>query len=197
MSPRLFFRFLLVAGAVLLVPIMGAPGANSASVHTPATIAQCKNGGWRHLTDGQGQPFTNQGSCISYSIHHPVGLADLAGSFTGTQTFTFLTNGCLFVHQIFNATYPGSASVGTVTLEVQGCVSPDITHYDGTFTLSTSVGSVSGTAAGPIDFSASPNFDLTADVTSETGAFAGIAGTLRITIDWPGSDAITGSVATT
>jgi hypothetical protein len=30
--------------------------------------AQCKNGGWRNLADGQGQSFRNQGQCVSYVV---------------------------------------------------------------------------------------------------------------------------------
>jgi hypothetical protein len=75
-----------------------------------------------------------------------VSLADLAGTFTGTQSYTFGTNGCAFVHQVFDASYPGSGTVGTVTLHTEGCVSSSITSYTATFTSSTSVGTVSGNA---------------------------------------------------
>ena len=27
---------------------------------------ECKDGGWRNLTDGEGRPFVNQGDCVSY-----------------------------------------------------------------------------------------------------------------------------------
>jgi hypothetical protein len=39
---------------------------------TPSTKEDCKNGGWRNLTDDQGEPFGNQGLCEAFvlrSIH--------------------------------------------------------------------------------------------------------------------------------
>jgi hypothetical protein len=35
---------------------------------TPATKASCKKGGWRSLADDRGQPFRNQGRCVSYVV---------------------------------------------------------------------------------------------------------------------------------
>jgi hypothetical protein len=32
----------------------------------PTDKDQCKNGGWRNLADDQGQPFKNQGQCVSF-----------------------------------------------------------------------------------------------------------------------------------
>ena len=83
--------------------------------------------------------------------HHGASLAELAGSFTGHTSFTFNTNGCAFVHQVFDASYPGSGTVGTVTLHIEGCVSSSMTGYTGTFTISTSAGTVSGNAVRPAD----------------------------------------------
>lgn len=37
---------------------------------TPRTTDDCKNGGWRNLADGTGHPFTNQGQCVSWAVHH-------------------------------------------------------------------------------------------------------------------------------
>ncbi|MGH2409069.1 MAG: hypothetical protein ACRDFX_01575 [Chloroflexota bacterium] len=36
----------------------------------PASKEQCKHGGYQNLTDGNGQPFKNQGQCIKYFNHH-------------------------------------------------------------------------------------------------------------------------------
>ena len=36
----------------------------------PIAVQHCKDGGWRTLTDASGQPFKNQGRCISYFIHN-------------------------------------------------------------------------------------------------------------------------------
>ena len=56
----------------------------------------------------------------------PVSLADLAGSFSGTTTFTSISgtncNGDTSIPQNFDAAYSGSAAVGVVTLHIQGCV---------------------------------------------------------------------------
>jgi choice-of-anchor C domain-containing protein len=46
---------------------------------TPATKADCKHGGWRHLTDGHGHTFTNQGDCVSFVATHGKNLGDGAG----------------------------------------------------------------------------------------------------------------------
>jgi hypothetical protein len=32
----------------------------------PQTTADCKNGGWQNLGDGDRNPFKNQGDCVSY-----------------------------------------------------------------------------------------------------------------------------------
>jgi hypothetical protein len=196
MRQRLVVRLVVVVALLLAVPIAIAP-VGAAPVHTPSSKDQCKNDGWRTLTDDQGNAFRNQGQCVDWAVHHPhvIGLADLTGSFTGTQSFTFVTNGCSFVHQVFDATYPGSTAVGTVTLHIEGCVINGITSYAGTFTISTSVGTVSGTATGPLNISIA-SFDLTLTVTSGTGAFAASTGTLHASIIWPPpfGAAINGSV---
>ena len=36
----------------------------------PANKDACKKGGWQNLTDGDGQPFKNQGECVSYANHN-------------------------------------------------------------------------------------------------------------------------------
>jgi hypothetical protein len=36
----------------------------------PTSKAACKNGGWRNFGDGEGQPFRNQGRCVSYVVAH-------------------------------------------------------------------------------------------------------------------------------
>ncbi len=38
--------------------------------NTPATKDECKNGGWQSLEDADGNPFKNQGDCVSYANHH-------------------------------------------------------------------------------------------------------------------------------
>ena len=38
--------------------------------NSPTSKDQCKEGGFVNFTDAQGQPFTNQGQCVSYANHH-------------------------------------------------------------------------------------------------------------------------------
>src|SRR6202011_4384365 len=95
-------------------------GAQAGAAH-PTAVQQCKHGGWQTLTDASGQPFGNQGQCITYFIHNPISLADLTGSFSGTTSWTIGTGGCSFVQQVFDTTYPGTSAVGSVTLHLDGC----------------------------------------------------------------------------
>jgi hypothetical protein len=146
----------------------------------------------------RGNPqFVGNASKPCPTPHRKSRLAGLAGSFTGTQHFTFATNGCTFVHQVFDATY-SSASDGTVTLHIEGCVSPDITQYSGTFTIAASAGTLDGTVLGSVDVSSVPGtFDLTAAATSGTGEFKKPGGTLNIHISWNGGPVISGTVSVT
>jgi hypothetical protein len=200
MARRLIVRIAFVVAVVAAIQI--AAGPLGAAQPTPSQAAKdaCKDGGWRSLTDDHGHAFRNQGECVAFKIHHPVSLADLTGSFTGTQSFTFSTDGCVFVHQIFDATYPGSATVGNVTLHIEGCVDPAITTYTGTFTISTNVGTVSGSAIGTVRFetigTTSYDFDLTLEVASGTDQFAATTGSLNAAIVWPFTPEISGSVTT-
>jgi hypothetical protein len=186
-----------LTGGIAVPDSIGDEFAMTGSLTTPAPTpsdkAQCKSDGWRTLVDQSGAPFPNQGQCVSTvepsraKHHNRVSLADLAGSFTGTTSYTFGTNGCAFVHQVFDASYPGSGTVGTVTLHIEGCVSSSITNYTGTFTISTSVGTLSGTATGAVNLGASGvTFDLTLTTTAGTDAFASATGTLHSLISWPG-----------
>jgi hypothetical protein len=147
---------------------------------TPTIKQQCMNGGWRTLTDASGQPFRNQGQCIAFAIHPPISLADLANSsFTGTQTFAAV-NGCPFTYQTFDAIYPGSAAVGNVSLHVAGCVNAfPPSQYAGSFTITTGVGTLSGSASGSVALQL-PNvaLQITLSVNAGTGSFTGTTGGL-------------------
>lgn len=69
-------------GATGQVAMEGAFGLGAFNVHgtvdgtitipptTPATKADCMNGGWRDVTDENGDPFRNQGECIAWVIHN-------------------------------------------------------------------------------------------------------------------------------
>jgi hypothetical protein len=198
MVRTLFVRVAAVAALVALVSVTPA----AAQTRTPTSKDQCKHGGWQNLADETGRPFPNQGRCVSWAIHHPaplVGLADLAGSFsfTGDTSFVGQFPGCGGdIHQVFDVAYSGSPAVGTVALHIEGCLSPALTSLMGTFTISTNVGTLNGTASGPITFTAVTDFELSLTVTSGTGAFQGTTGVLHATLIWDGppSTVLTGSV---
>jgi hypothetical protein len=197
MVRRLLASVFLAAFPVLVIPIAVTSMGAQAGAAPPTAVQQCQNGGWQTLTDASGQRFTNQGQCISYFIHHPVSLADLAGTFSGTTSFTFGTGGCSFVEQVFDATYPGSPAVGSVTLHLDGCVTVGSPFtYAGTFTITTSAGTLAGTEVGPVNNVLSPpvDFELTLTVLSGTGAFAGSTGTITVSIQWSGGTSVSGSV---
>jgi alpha-tubulin suppressor-like RCC1 family protein len=144
---------------------------------------------------------TRIGSGISVTVGNPVNVADLAGSFPGAMSFTLGTGGCDFLGQGFDATYPGSSAVGSVTLHLDGCVpaEPPFT-YTGTFTITTSVGTLAGNAAGTDSNLVGPPpyfSDLTLTVLSGTGGFAGTTDTTGVSIQTSGGanpTLVTGSV---
>jgi hypothetical protein len=137
----------------------------------------------------------------------PVSLADLAGTFAdGTES---ILSGCPFVGQTFGASYPGSSAVGTVTLQMNGCIPntspnyPILFEYSGAFHIATGVGTLDGTVAGQIINVPEPpasvvpsSATLTLTVTSGTGEFAATTGTLNVGLQWPtpGSLPFDGSV---
>lgn len=203
MVRRLLASVFLAVFPVLVIPIAVTSIGARAGAAPPTPVQQCKDGGWQTLTDASGQPFRNQGQCIAFAIHHPVSLADLANpSFTGTQTSGGLS--CpTQVHQAFDAVYPGSAAVGNVTLHIDGCVdvpNPQST-YAGSFTITTGVGTLSGSASGPVVLQlGSPIlvlFHITLTVNAGTGSFAGTTGSLLFstTFELPQGPSIVGSVS--
>jgi hypothetical protein len=199
MVRRLLASVFLAAFPVVVIPIAVTSMGVRAGAAPPTAVQQCKDGGWQTLTDASGQPFKNQGQCISYFIHNPVGLSDLAGSLTGTASLIGGPpgGGCSFLEMTFDATYPGSSAVGTVTLQMGGCVSvafppAPIPFGPGGFAFTTNVGTLNGTAAGPITTAFAPNgalfpasATLTLTTTSGTGQFTGMTGTLNVNLQWP------------
>ena len=84
------------------------------------------------------------------------------------------------MHLNFDAVYPGSAAVGNVTLHIAGCVSDPYT-YAGSFTITTGVGTLSGSAKGSITYigdTLEASYGITLAVTTATGSFAGTTGSL-------------------
>jgi hypothetical protein len=129
-----------------------------------------------------------------------VSVADVVSSslFSGTVSSQSGANGCSYDFLTFTSSYPGSAAVGTVNLNVAGCFYSDANSFTGSFTITTGVGTLSGSAAGPvvITYSTSSgippvetpvfdNFELTLSVTAGTGSFAGATGTLQELLGTP------------
>jgi hypothetical protein len=82
--------------------------------------------------------------------------------------------------------------VGTVTLHIAGCADPfsTMSFNSGSFTISTNVGALSGTASGPVTLTSGPGglavlFQLTLSVLAGTGSFAGTTGTLHFVTLYP------------
>ena len=42
----------------------------ASTARTPTSKQACKKGGWRNLANDQGQPFRNQGQCVSFVVAH-------------------------------------------------------------------------------------------------------------------------------
>ena len=115
---------------------------------------------------------------------HPgghLGLADVVGPFAGVQEFTFE---CTFVHQVFDATYatPVHSRAGSAVLHIEGCVDSAIATYDGTFSITTSSGSLSGTIWHRSTRPTPPAFFPSPHVTASTGSFSGRPGQLAVDI---------------
>ncbi len=123
---------------------------------------------------------TGKSPGVTVTVANP-GLADLANSsFTATQSVG--GSGCGIVHLNFDAVYPGSAAVGNVTLHIAGCVSDPYT-YAGSFTITTGVGTLSGSAPGTVTEQIvggdlEESYQITLSVTTATGSFSGTTGSL-------------------
>jgi hypothetical protein len=121
-----------------------------------------------------------------------------SSSFSGAVSSQSGVNGCSYDFLTFTGSYPGSAAVGTVNLNVAGCFDFDANSFTGSFTITTGVGTLSGSASGPVAITytttggippvvtpVSDNFELTLSVTAGTGSFAGATGTLQALLDTP------------
>jgi hypothetical protein len=130
----------------------------------------------------------------------PLSVADVVptSSFSGTVSSQAGANGCSYEFLTFISSYPGNAAVGTVNLNVAGCFDSDANSFTGSFTIATGVGTLSGSASGPVAITytttggippvvtpASDNFELTLSVTAGTGSFAGATGTLQALLGTP------------
>ena len=137
------------------------------------------------------EAFNSAGSAFSSGVSVTVvSLADLQSTSTFAGTFTFLDCALPPAFSQYDATYPGSTSVGTVTLTVSPCSS--------SFTISTGVGTLSGTV-GPASLNPIPPDGLDAtwplNVVTGTGLFAGMTGVLFFYADSPGTGSFSGNVS--
>jgi hypothetical protein len=115
----------------------------------------------------------------------PVSLADVVSASPFSSTLTYPASGCgLSSPQEFDASYAGSSNVGSVALHIAGCfVSSSELAFSGSFTITTNVGTLSGTASGPENWSGASHMllfvQLAMSVQSGTGSFAGTTGYLQ------------------
>jgi hypothetical protein len=129
----------------------------------------------------------------------PVSLADLvsASAFSGTLTSSS-TIGCSFAQE-FDASYAGSPNVGSAALHIAGCGvgSENGFTFNGSFTMTTNVGTLSGTASGPEPLGhLELSVQLTLSVQSGTGSFAGTTGYLQFdTFPFSSSGGFSGTVS--
>jgi hypothetical protein len=72
-----------VTGEIVLTGNVAGPGSvgdvftMTGTLTTPSPVAtdkdQCKDDGWQNLVDDQGEPFRNQGQCVSFVVAEPTG----------------------------------------------------------------------------------------------------------------------------
>jgi hypothetical protein len=109
-----------------------------------------------------------------------------SGSFTGTTSYTFTTDGCSFVHQVYEGTFgPRTKPIGTFRLA--GCVNLTSSFgYTGTFTVTTHGGGLTGTVAGTIEAATLPcaPFHFTLTVTGGSGRLHRTRGTIAVEGEW-------------
>ena len=139
----------------------------------------------------------------------PLSVADVVTSspFSGTISQSSGSNPCGYEPLTFDGSYPGSSAVGTVDLSVVGCFNFYTDYYSGSFTITTSVGTLSGSASGPesvisIGIPPTTGFDqysLDLTVTAGTGSFAATTGSVEAVFDasLPGQTTFEGTVTDT
>jgi hypothetical protein len=112
-----------------------------------------------------------------------------SGPFTGTTSYTFVTDGCSFVHQVYDATV-GSNRNPTSSFHLAGCVTLSMNSdgfpYSGTFTIRTRGGTLTGTVAGGVHAEILPcsPFRFTLTVTGGTQRLRHTSGTITVAGTW-------------
>ena len=163
------------------------------------------DGGWQTLTDASGQPFKNQGQCISY--FDPItrsALADLAGSFSGHNVVHGWDRGLHLRRAGLRRHVSrklrrgiGDASPGRMR---QRYAPASTFTYTGTFAIANerwhACGQCSWTVYRAGQSPLPTDFELTLSVLSGTGAFGGTTGTIHVSMLWPPpfGPQVTGSV---
>ncbi len=131
----------------------------------------------------------------------------VSGPYTGTQTFDFVTGGCTFVHQMFDATYAGDGGQGSFHIDTCVTINGSSFDYAGTFVVTTPHGAtLTGTVTGFTDAALpASSLDLTLTITHGTRRFEHATGTIALSGTWsndpgilghgPTSGTLTGNVA--
>jgi hypothetical protein len=141
-------------------------------------------------TAGSTETFTTLGIWTGTISHPVVSLTDISSSsVSGTQTYASIS-GCAFTYETFDAVYPGSSAVGNITLQIAGCVdafpSTAPSQYTGSFTITTGVGTLSGSASGLVSLQL-PNVvaQITLSVNAGSGSFTGTTESLLFSATIP------------
>lgn len=113
-----------------------------------------------------------------------------SGPFAGTTSYTFVTDGCSFVHQVYDGTY-GTRRKATGSFHLSGCV--DLVGSSFLYTGSFSVdakgqGALTGTVTGTVDAATLPcaPLDFVLTVTGGTGRLARVSGSITLQGSWCG-----------
>lgn len=113
--------------------------------------------------------------------------ARVTGAVTGDAPFTFSTNGCAFVHQVYSVDVdtrgPSAHLVIDVCVDLPNEPGPAF-PANGTFTLTTAGGTLVGDAQGEIGGNIPDALAFTLTITGGTRGFAHAQGTLTLTGEW-------------
>ena len=113
-----------------------------------------------------------------------------SGTFEGTSSFQFGTQGCTFVHQEFEGVWTRREGALGGTFQLSGCVTQSSSGssfvYDGTFLMVTQGGAeLRGTVSGgPVSGNCPAEFDHVLTLTSGTKRYHGATGTIFIDGVW-------------
>ena len=162
------------------------------------------------ITSSLAIPVALDSVCDPAGGSPPVSLADVVSASPFSGMATSPANGCSAPQgaaQDFDASYAGSPNVGSVALHIAGCLgnssisSSGLGFNNGSFTITTNVGTLSGSASGPETFQGASHtllfVQLALSVQSGTGSFAGTTGSLQFEtlLSYPFSGGFSGTVS--